>query len=409
MKVFSSSADSSIQKESVTVQPPVKVCMHVREVVRTDRRVLREAATLLEEGFAVSIVDVESELTCPIEEDINGIHVKHLLKPHWFTPTNNLWRLLRSTEKLIYSTWAVLQISADVYHAHDENALLPCYIAAMVHRKPLIFDAHELPLRGPDRTCWTGLRRFLTFLLTRMVSRCSGVITVSSPIAQEIQRRFQAQKVTLLRNIPAFQTIAKSDRLRQHLGLGPEVRIALYQGNLQPGRSLDIVVRAVPFLEQNIVVVLMGKGVGGVVSELEALAVKLGVVDRVKIIPPVPYTELLDWTASADVGLAVFSPDSLSIRWCLPNKLFEYLMAGLPVLATPLDAVADILTTYDVGRIVLSPTPADIAAAINTMLEDRVGLERMHRNALYAVQHDLCWEKERHQLIRLYQDIFARE
>jgi len=302
----------------------------------------------------------------------------------------------------------MLQMSADIYHAHDENALLPCYIAALVHRKPLVFDAHELPLRGLGYPRWLGLRTLLTLLFTAIVSRCSGVITVSPPIAQEIRSRYRARRVTVIRNIPAFQAVAKSDRLRQHLGLGPEIRIALYQGNIDQVRQLSSLVRAAGLLERNTVIVLMGKGVGETVSELEALAVKESVADRVKIIPPVPYAELLEWTASADIGLAVFSPDySLSVRWCLPNKLFEYLMAGLPVLATSLDAVADLLKSYDVGQVVPSFTPVDIAAAINAMLADHAALDRMRGNALKAVRGDLCWEKARQRLIRLYRDILS--
>ncbi len=400
--------DTTTVKVAATSPSPVKICMHLREVARTDRRVLREATALLEEGFAVSIVDVECEQTHPVEEDISGIHMKHMLKPHWLTPTYNLRRLVRSTEKLICSTWTMLQMSADIYHAHDENALLPCYIAALVHRKPLVFDAHELPLRGLGYPRWLGLRTLLTLLFTAIVSRCSGVITVSPPIAQEIRSRYRARRVTVIRNIPAFQAVAKSDRLRQHLGLGPEIRIALYQGNIDQVRQLSSLVRAAGLLERNTVIVLMGKGVGETVSELEALAVKESVADRVKIIPPVPYAELLEWTASADIGLAVFSPDySLSVRWCLPNKLFEYLMAGLPVLATSLDAVADLLKSYDVGQVVPSFTPVDIAAAINAMLADHAALDRMRRNALKAVRGDLCWEKERQRLIRLYRDILS--
>jgi len=167
-------------------------------------------------------------------------------------------------------------------------------------------------------------------------------------------------------------------------------------------------VRAAAFLEQNMVIVLMGKDIGSTSAELEALASREGVADRLKILPPVPYEELLEWTASADIGLIVYSPDqSLNVKMCLPNKLFEYLMAGLPVLATPLDAVADILRTYNVGRIVPSLKPADVGVAISEMLKDRDALASMRRNALEAVQHDLNWEKESLQLIRFYQDILA--
>jgi len=386
-----------------------KVCMHVLERVRTDGRVLREAMTLVEEGFAVTIVDIESERSCPVEEDIHGIHVKHIIMPGWFNYSwhFNPWFLVTAIRMLFRCILRLIQTPADIYHVHDAKALPACYVAALLRRKPLIFDAHELPLAGKTIR-WRGLSRVSRYLIAGMVPHCAGVITVSPPIAHEISKRYHYPKVSLIRNILPYRAIPRSDRLRQHLGFGPEVLIALYQGNIQPDRQLHRLVRAATFLKQDMVIVLMGKHIGSTAAELEALANREGVAERVKILPQVPYEELLEWTASADIGLCVLSPNySLNIRWCLPNKLFEYLMAGLPVLATSLDAVADVLRTYDVGRIVSSLKPEDIGAAINEMLADRDALASMRRNALEAVQHDLCWEKERQQLIRLYQDILA--
>ncbi len=156
------------------------------------------------------------------------------------------------------------------------------------------------------------------------------------------------------------------------------------------------------------VIVMMGNGRKEIVSQLEALIISEEVADRVKIIPAVPYEELLDWTASADIGLTILPPDySLSIRWCLPNKLFEYLMAGLPVLSSRLDAVAEIISTYDVGQVFSSLDPEDIGAAINTMLGDSAALDRMHHNALETMRDEVNWEKESLQLIHLYRKILA--
>lgn len=130
--------------------------------------------------------------------------------------------------------------------------------------------------------------------------------------------------------------------------------------------------------------------------------------ERVKILPPVPYEELLDWTVSADIGLVVYSPDySLSTRWCLPNKLFEYLMVGLPVLSSELDAVVEVIKTYEVGQVVSSLAPVDIARTINTMLADPVALAAMSRNALNAVQQEFHWGKERQKLLQLYHNVLA--
>ncbi len=400
--------------ETASEHSPTTVCMHVLGCARTDGRVMREATALVEAGFDVSIVDVEGELTLPLEEEIQGVSIKHIIMPNWFVPTRfKPWFLVKAAQMLVRRTIRLMQVPADIYHAHDETALLACYIAAQVRRKPLIFDAHEFPLfQVPLSELSTGQRwfgRISAVLLAMILPRCAGVITVSSPIAQEIHNRYRVPEVTLVRNMPSYRVVPKSGRLRQYLGLSPNIRIVLYQGGLQLDRGLDKLIRATRFLERGIVIVMMGKGDRVTLSKLEFLIASEGVADRVKIIPPVPYEELLNWTSSADIGLIVYSPDySLNVRWCLPNKLFEYLMAGLPVLSSQLDAVAEVIKTYDVGQVVSSLTPEDIGKAINTMLADTVGLSRMHHNALEEAHRDLCWEKEGQQLIHLYRNIIRR-
>ena len=168
----------------------------------------------------------------------------------------------------------------------------------------------------------------------------------------------------------------------------------------------NLLVRAASFLEPNTVIVMMGRDFGTTRAELEALIASEGVADRIKFMPPVPYNELLDWTASADIGLTLFPPDySRSIRFTQPNKLFEYLMAGLPVLSSQLEAIEEIIETYDVGQVIPSLEPETVAAAINTLLADATALHRMSQNALEATKNDLNWEKESLQLIQLYEDI----
>lgn len=381
--------------------------MHVRGTLRTDGRVRREAGALVQAGFAVTVVDVESAGEGGFfEEEMDGVRARHLVKPRWFTPTAMPWRLVKSLEKFLVCVLAVCRTSADIYHAHDVNALPACFLAALLRGKTLVFDAHELPLYELERTRWHLLRGLLTRLLTVILRRCAAIITVSEPIAQEIRVRYHVTGVSVLRNVPAYQPARESQRLRQRLELGPEVRLALYQGNLQPDRGLDHLIRAARFLEPGCVLVLMGKAIGETLAQLNALIAQEGVGERVRLLPAVPYAELLDWTASADLGLIIYTPElSLNIQMCLPNKLFEYLMAGLPVLATPLVAVAEVLQTHEAGQIVPSLEPTEVAAAINTLLANSSRLEQMHRNALHAAQSELHWEKETLRLVSLYQRI----
>jgi glycosyltransferase involved in cell wall biosynthesis len=390
---------------------PIKVAMHVLGAAATDPRVLREATALVEAGYEVSIVDIEEEGSHPRDEELQGVSLKHVLMPTAFFSTRfDKSPLIRVTKMFVRTTTRLLQTDADIYHGHEVSGLLPCYIAAVLRRKPVIFDAHEMPLFERPLSELGRSRRFLRNVLAVMlkviVPQCAGVITVSPPIVDELRTRYGLAEVALIRNIPEFRSVTRSDRLRSYLGLKPEMRIVLYQGYLQPNRGLDKLIRAAAFLDPNTVVVLMGKNRKTTQAQLEALIASEGVEDRVKIIPPVPYKELLEWTSSADVGVNVASPSySLNVQYFLPNKLFEYIMSGLPVLTSPLRAMVEVVKRYDVGQVFPSLEPADIGAAVNSILADPAGLARMRQNALTAARDELHWEKEQTKLIELYQGI----
>ncbi len=401
----------STTKDTGTASSPIKVCMHVLRNARNDVRAMRAATALKEAGFAVSIIDIESGHAQTVEGHSNGICIKHLVVHSSFSATRfKQWALVKAAQLFLRGTFHLLQTPADIYHASEVTALPACYIAARLRRKPLIFEAYELPLGDLPPSAMSRSRRLLhlllTMLLAHIIPRCAGIITVSPPIAQVLRERYSISRVSLIRNVPPYRVVPKNDRLRQLLGLNPHARIALYQGYLEPGRSLDILVRAAAFLEPDTVIVMMGKGFGATPSQLKTLIASEGVADRVKIIPAVPYEELLDWAASADVGLIVFSPHyAPNIQMLLPNKLFEYLMAGLPVLASQLDAVAEVIRTHDVGQVLSSLAPADVGAAINGLLADPVALARMRRKALEVAQREFCWEKEKNFLIQFYQSL----
>jgi glycosyltransferase involved in cell wall biosynthesis len=411
MNVFSHT-ETSRREVALPAAKSSRVCMHVQGIARNDARVMREAGALVETGFTVAVVDIEGEAGRPITENIQGIHLEHVLMHNWYISTQFPWSLIKAAQMFIRTTLRLLRTPTDVYHAHDVPALPACYIAARLRRKPLIFDAHELPLSEMPLSKMSTSRRFIHPLLTRlfvsMIPYCTGAIATSSPMAYEIAERYHYSKVSVVRNFPLHRTITKSERLRQYLGLGPGVRIALYQGNIQPDRELDRLVRAAVFLEQNIVIVMMGKAEETTLSELKALIASEEVTDRVRIIPPVPYEELLDWTASADIGLSILPLNyTPHLNVCLPNKLFEYLMVGLPILASPLGAITEVIKTCDVGQVLPSLAPVDVGAAINAILADRAALESMRRNALEVAQHEFCWEKERVQLIHLYHRVLG--
>ncbi|MGH2501708.1 MAG: glycosyltransferase family 4 protein, partial [Ktedonobacterales bacterium] len=327
-----------------------RVCMHVLGVGRTDVRVLREATTLRDAGYTVTVVDIERDGTRPRRESLDGIQYQHMVSPRYFRSARfKPWFLVKMVGILARGAWTVAATPADIYHAHDDRALPVCYFAAMLRRKTLVFDAHELPLGQGTVTGWNTLKALIRAALRAMAPRCAGIITVSGPIAAEIHQQFGGPYPILVRNIPLYRPPDEaSDIIQRALGLPAGTRVALDQGGFQPNRSLDLLVRAARYLDAGHIIALMGSGPAQ--GALEALARVEGVTDRLRILPPAPYEDLLQWTASADLGLIAYRPGySLNVRYCLPNKLFEYLMAGVPVACTKLDAVAEILRRYDVG------------------------------------------------------------
>ena len=395
-------------KSSQTGQQKLSICMHIRGVARLDPRVIRSANALLEAGFRLYIIDIENECTRPEAEILRGMHIKHILKPRWLLPTRFPIRLFQSLEKFCYSTFYLLRTPADIYHAHNDNTLLPCFIAALLRGKPLIYEAHEMPLYVLEHAhpLWATA---ISNVFKVVIQRCAGVIVVSPPIVQEVQKQYHVANLALVRNIPPYRRVTNNNRLRTYLGLSATTRIVLYQGNIQPDRCLDTLVRATKFLHKDIVVVLMGKDVGTTSAELIMLAMQEGHIAQLRILPPVPQDELLEWTASADVGMIMSSPGySKNTRVFLPNKLFEYMMAGLPILSSPLVAVKEILHNYAVGCVLASLEPAYVAKTIETMLFDRNHLALMRENALRAASQEFCWKREKLHLLRLYHRVLLQ-
>lgn len=386
---------------------PTRVCMHVLTTARLDPRVLREASALAAAGYDVTVVDIERDASRPRTEMMQGVTLKHIVMPSRFKRTRfKPFFLVKMAITILRGVWTVTGTKAEVYHAHDDNALPAAFVASRLRHKKLILDAHELPIVQPQHTKWKRLSAIARWSLRRMAPRCDGIITVSPQIVDEFQRRYGGPRAVLVRNIPPFIPPVSSDRLRQVMGFGPNDKIALYQGGIQENRRLDILVRAAHYVAPNVRIIMMGYGES--VEKMKALIVEEGVQDRVFVIPAVPYEELIATTASADIGLIVLDGNySLNQKWCLPNKLFEAMMAGVPVLSSPLEAVEDLLRDYDVGVVVKSLSPEAVGPAINAMLADETGRARMGRNALIAARQTFNWEVEQYHLLNLYADLLG--
>lgn len=382
------------------------ICILRTGLMRGDRRTNRAAKAFRQAGANVCVVDMETDSAAPGAEAIDGTSVRHIVMPSWDRSTRIKLLVAAGMIRLFLTQlWLMLRLRADVYYAADFLSLPSCVLAGVIRRRPVVYDVRDLPFEDiPAYYNASRLRRAYRAayvrLLKVLIPRCACVTTATPALADYVVAHYNPTSTALVRNLPEYKACARGDQLREYLQVPPTTRIALFQGYFAYGRSLDRIVRAARFVDEGCVIVLMGKGPEQ--PAIERMIEEEHVGDRVKTVPFIPYDRLLTWTASADIGLCIFSSgDSVNIASALPNKLWEYIMAGLPVLTTH-SGIGAVLAHYGIGTTIDSLEPRAIALAINGMLADRQSLERMHLNALEACQRELCWEVEQQRLIETY-------
>ncbi len=209
-------SDVPTVKDTVMAVSAISVCMHVLGTARNDVRAMRAATTLADAGFRVSMIDIEGEGVHVVEEDSDGVHIRHIHVSDSFNATRfRRWSFVRGVWLFLRSLFLLLRTSTDIYHALDLPALAACYVAARLRRKPLIFESYELPfsmLAVSDMSrSRRRLQRLCRLLMHALVRGCAGVIVVSPPILQEMQDRYHPARVALVRNIPAYRRVRKGN------------------------------------------------------------------------------------------------------------------------------------------------------------------------------------------------------
>jgi len=226
--------------------------------------------------------------------------------------------------------------------AHEPECLAMTAPLADAFGSRLIFDAHEFyeDQRGADDARRAWLRRTLDACLPHVTS----MITVSPGLRTLYLDQYPLLKdITIIPNATSSARPSPYDgRLHNALGLPTTTSIALYQGALWHGRGLVELAKGAHSLSDDWALVFMGDGPCS--SELDGFA-------KVHVHPAVPHAELLEWTTGASIGIIPFRDDNLNHRHCLPNKLFEYAAAGVPVLSRALPDLAAIVQEHGIGEV----------------------------------------------------------
>jgi glycosyltransferase involved in cell wall biosynthesis len=351
----------------------------------TDQRVHRTALALRESGYAVTCTGRRLRSSPELQDRPYRVRRFRL----WWEK-GALFYAAFNLRLFLY----LLYHKADLLYANDLDTLLPNYLVSRLKGIPLIYDSHEYFTEVPELQGRPGVKKTWQFIERMIFPRLQHVITVNDSIAELYRERY-GKTLTVIRNVPERHPPA-TPATRSSLGIPEQHAVVIFQGSgINIHRGAEEALEAMHFLEG---VTLLFVGGGDVIPELKQRAEKEQLTRKVVFVPRQDPERLRSYTALAQMGLSLDKDNNINYRFSLPNKLFDYIHAGIPVLASDLPEVRKIVEGYGVGIITPSHEPAVLAECIRNLLNTPA--EAFVENLRLAADA-LSWEKEKKKLTEL--------
>jgi glycosyltransferase involved in cell wall biosynthesis len=358
-----------------------------------ESRIMRESRSLSRLALfnRIDLVGLGQEGTLPVESLDDGVRIVRIGQHGGAGLLRKLTRT-SSWSSAVYRRYCRQRVTCINCHS---VATLP--LGVMLSRATgakLVYDAHELE---SETNGLNGVRKRLTKRVERMlIGRADQCIFVADAIEQWYIDEYQLKNTTVLYNCPPHFTVEPTDYFRQKFNIDSRTPIFLYQGLIGEGRGIRVLVEAFSSLASHAALVVMGYGplANWIAEEAKA---RPGLYYH----PAVTPDKLRDLTAAADFGLSVIEPTSLSYEYCMPNKLFEYVMANKPVLVSPTREQSNFVRKHAVGEVARDTSPIALREAVMSLLaRDLQALQ----SALRLTAREYCWENQEKKLETIYRE-----
>jgi glycosyltransferase involved in cell wall biosynthesis len=399
--------------------------MLVKNTFVSDARVMREATALCANGYQVTVVALLGAGT-PSHEVRDGIEIvrvsrglgsrlRNATDPNSGTGQVSAGLLKRVLVRVVRRLGAsplgdliqhsidrrmidvALSQSPNVVHAHDLDTLAAGAAVSKKLNIPLVYDSHEMA--SGRNLASKGRMNRAKKLEAKLITNANAVIMASEGYAKRAEDLYGIKNSTVLLNVPDVTTVETNGfDLRTRFGIPDCHLLLVHQGVLLPNRGIDQVIEAVELCEDVSLAII---GYGMHVSFLMNLVSQRGLENRVHFLGAVPADDLVSWSASADVGICTIVGNSDSYRHSMPNKLFEYAMAGLPVIASKYEGMGSFVIENDFG-ITCDPTSvSELADSIKSLQDDSELRSRLAKNAKVA-SSKFNWQVEQEKLLAVY-------
>lgn len=426
-----------------------KICMFVWNHFTNDARVLRECTALSESGYEVDLVcihDPKAENMAYAESFSENFHILRVERyPRMLILLQCVYRFVfknKLTASLSFLLWLLLTYYAPIlvvvftllavlllktkvktivirgsiilrmivqgyrqnyaiYHSNDLNTLVQGYICAKwrFRKKKLVYDSHEV------QTSRTGYNHSFYGRLEAFLIKHIDAMIVENHTRAQYNEELYGFYPNVVHNYPFKQIHNDKINLHELLNLPADEKILLYQGGIQVGRGLDKLIEAAPHFNEGTLVFI---GDGKIKQQLQSKVEEAGLQNKVKFLPKVPLNDLPKYTRNAYLGFQVLNNVCFNHYSASSNKLFEYMMAGVPVVACDFPEIKKVVEGYNTGICIDSHDPKEIAWAVNRLLSDSSLHKELRVNSINArKKHN--WNLEKVRFLDMYNQIYMRK
>ena len=373
-----------------------KVTLIVLNNFKNDSRVLKEAISLQNIGYQIKVVALHEDTLGEFDTVSNiSVHRIRLKSKEW--SKKRFIQLVKYFE-FIYKVVKEYKHS-DILHCNDLNALPIGVIVKKFFNKSakIVYDAHEYEINDrPNESKYSIKIKY--FFEKWLIKYADRVITVSDAIAKEYVKLYDIEKPALVLNAPPYVSIKKKNIFRETFNISEDKTIFLYQGGLSNGRGIEILLETFKQMKNSkSVIVFMGYGV------LENIVVESSQeYENIYYHKAVSPTILLNYTSSADFGILFYENNCLNHYLCSPNKMFEYLMAEIPVVVSNLYEMRRLVENSSIGIVAKENSPKGLNIAIKEATQlDR---QKLHNN-IQKVKTIYNWEEQEKILLKVYEGL----
>ena len=364
----------------------MRICISVTNDIFTDQRVNRTVHSLVRAGHAVKVVGRKRRpypavtgYPCPVKR----------------------FCLLFNRGPLFYAEYNIrlflflLFSKQDAFLACDLDTLAASYLVSRIRGIPLIYDSHEYFTEVPELVGRPAVKKIWEGIEKRILPHIRFAYTVSQSIAEAYKAKYGIPMEVIF-NYPS----RKKSLIQPRFSLRKEQeKIILYQGSVNTGRGLALAIAAMKFIPGSRLVII---GEGDILEDLVEFTGNAGLSGSVTFTGRISMDELHAFTQQADVGISLEEDLGLNYHFALPNKLFDYIQAEIPVLVSDLPEMAALVRKYAIGKVIRTSDPSELASCISSMLNNAADRERWKQNLLIASEA-LCWEKEEGKLLDIFQ------